>query len=84
MIGFAIGIGNVWRFPYVIANNGGSAALVAYIVCALLVALPLYMYEMILGQYTRLSSIPCFEAIRPRWKSLGIAIFAMLFIEFNF
>ena len=80
MIGYAIGIGNVWRFPYVIAQNGGSAALVAYLVCLFLVALPLYQYEMIIGQFTRLSTIPCFEYIRPRWKTLGIASFFMLFI----
>ena len=43
LIGYAIGIGNVWRFPYVIANNGGSAALFAYIVCAIFVAVRYHM-----------------------------------------
>lgn len=80
MIGYAIGIGNVWRFPYVIAQNGGGAALVAYCVCAVLVACPLFMYEMIVGQYIKLSTIRCYEKIRPRWRGLGIASGFMLFI----
>jgi len=80
LIGYAIGIGNVWRFPYIIAQNGGGAALVAYIVSAALVACPLFMYEMIMGQHTRLSTIRCYEKVRPRWKGLGIASALMLFV----
>jgi neurotransmitter:Na+ symporter, NSS family len=74
------GIGNIWRFPYVIANNGGAAALFAYLVCAVLVSVPLFLYELIIGQNVRLSTIRCYEAIRPRWKSLGYASATMLFM----
>jgi SNF family Na+-dependent transporter len=84
LIGYAIGIGNVWRFPYVIAQNGGAAALFAYIVCAVLVAVPIFLYEMIAGQHVRLSTIRCYEAIRPRWKSLGVAASAMLFLILSY
>ncbi|CAJ1946228.1 unnamed protein product [Cylindrotheca closterium] len=80
LIGYAIGIGNVWRFPYVIAQHGGGAALVAYIVSAILVACPLFLYEMIMGQHTKLSTIRCYDKVRPRWKGLGIASGLMLFI----
>ena len=80
LIGYAIGVGNIWRFPYVIANNGGASALLAYVVCAILVAVPLFLYEMIVGQYIRLSTIHCYEKIRPRWQSLGIASGCMLFL----
>lgn len=80
LIGYAIGIGNVWRFPYVVAQNGGGAALVAYIVCAVLVACPLFLYEMIMGQHIRLSTIRCYDKVRPRWKALGIASGLMLFV----
>jgi len=80
LVGYAIGIGNVWRFPYVIASNGGSAAVVAYLICAVLVAWPLFLFELILGQYLRLTFIKTWEAIRPRWLSFGWAQFLLLFI----
>ena len=72
--------GNVWRFPYVIASNGGCAAVVAYLICAVLVAWPLFLFELILGQYLRLTFIKTWEAIRPRWLSFGWAQFLLLFI----
>jgi len=80
LVGYAIGIGNVWRFPYVISQNGGAAAVVAYLICAVFVAVPLFLYEMILGQYVRLSFVPTWRFIRPRWLSFGIAQFYLLFI----
>jgi NSS family neurotransmitter:Na+ symporter len=80
LLGYSIGIGNVWRFPYVIAQNGGGAALVAYLVCTILVAAPIFLYEQIVGQYTRMSTIRCYHAINPRWTSLGIASGCMLFL----
>eukprot|EP00578_Thalassiosira_sp_NH16_P030313 CAMPEP_0181078506 /NCGR_PEP_ID=MMETSP1071-20121207/1523_1 /TAXON_ID=35127 /ORGANISM="Thalassiosira sp., Strain NH16" /LENGTH=621 /DNA_ID=CAMNT_0023159827 /DNA_START=28 /DNA_END=1893 /DNA_ORIENTATION=- len=80
LVGYAIGIGNVWRFPYVIASNGGAAAVVAYLICAVCVAWPLFIYELILGQYLRLTFVRAWEAIRPRWLSFGWAQFLLLFI----
>ena len=78
------GIGNIWRFPYVIASNGGAAALFAYLVCAVLVAVLLFLYELIIGQSIRLSTIRCYEMIHPRWKSLGYASGAMLFMVLSY
>jgi NSS family neurotransmitter:Na+ symporter len=80
LIGYAIGIGNCWRFPYVIATNGGCAAVVAYLICAVFVAWPLFIWELILGQYLRRTFIDAWEAIRPRWLSFGWAQFLLLFI----
>ena len=72
--------GNVWRFPYVIASNGGAAAVVAYLACAVFVAWPLFTFELILGQYLRKTFIKTWETIRPRWLSFGWAQFLLLFI----
>ena len=80
LIGYAIGIGNVWRFPYIIASNGGAAAVVAYLICAVFVAWPLFLYELIIGQYLRLTFVKAWEKIRPRWLSFAWAQFLLLFI----
>jgi len=64
----------------VIAQNGGSAALFAYLVCAVLVAWPLFTYELIFGQYIQKTNADAWPAVHPRWKGLGFAQFMLLFI----
>ena len=44
LLGYAIGIGNLWRFPYLVGKWGGGAFIVAYLVCLFFVALPAYFY----------------------------------------
>jgi hypothetical protein len=83
LLGYAIGIGNIWQFPYFISQNGGGAALVAYIICAIPVAAPLFLYEMIVGQHTCKSSIQTWCAIRPRWASFGVVAQWMLLLTVN-
>jgi len=56
-IGYSVGIGNVWRFPYLAYQNGGGAFLVPYFILLLLVGKPMYYMETALGQYARLSPL---------------------------
>ena len=84
LLGYAIGIANIWRFPYIIAQNGGGACLIAYVLCAIFVAVPLFLYEMLVGQHVRVSTIRCYTTIRPRWKSLGIASSIMSLIVLSY
>lgn len=81
LLGYAIGIGNVWRFPFLCGRNGGAAFLIAYFTCLFLVSLPAYMVELVMGQYTRKSTVFCFKAIHPRWQGLGWAqVFMLLWV----
>ena len=47
--GSAVGLGNVWRFPYVTGQNGGAAFIIIYVVCILLMAIPVMLCEMMIG-----------------------------------
>ena len=46
LLGYAIGIGNIWRFPYLVGKYGGGAFIFAYLVCLFFVAMPMYQIEM--------------------------------------
>ncbi|MEM9620189.1 MAG: sodium-dependent transporter, partial [Pseudomonadota bacterium] len=45
-IGFAVGLGNIWRFPYVTGENGGSAFVIVYLVCTFAIGVPILMAEL--------------------------------------
>nr|XP_054926527.1 sodium-dependent proline transporter-like [Dermacentor andersoni] len=51
-IGYSVGLGNLWRFPYVAYKNGGSAFLVPYIIINVLIGRPIYYVELLLGQFS--------------------------------
>ncbi|KAG1688561.1 Sodium- and chloride-dependent glycine transporter 2 [Nymphon striatum] len=57
-VGLSVGIGNVWRFPYLAYDNGGGAFLLPYFILLLLVGKPMYYMEVALGQYSSLKLIP--------------------------
>jgi len=44
-IGYAVGFGNIWRFPYLLYNNGGAIFLIPYSLAIIMIAIPLYMIE---------------------------------------
>jgi len=72
MIGVAVGLGNVWRFPYMMGQYGGSAFLVVYVVFVLIFAIPAVTAEWSLGRYTRHGPIGAMEqAFGPSGKWLG-------------
>ena len=62
MIGVAVGLGNVWRFPYMMGKYGGSAFLLVYLLFTLLFAVPALMAEMSLGRATRKGPVGAFKA----------------------
>ena len=69
--GAAIGLGNLWRFPWLVGMNGGGAFVLIYLTITLLVGIGLFMCEVSLGRATRRSSIGAFGEIRESWRPAG-------------
>lgn len=70
-LGSAIGLGNIWRFPYMAYRNGGGAFLVPYFVALFVVGIPLLMLEFGLGHYFRSALPKSLEKIHPRFSWIG-------------
>ncbi|XP_068587385.1 sodium-dependent neutral amino acid transporter B(0)AT1-like [Cebidichthys violaceus] len=72
-IGFAVGIGNVWRFPYLCQIYGGGAFLIPYLIALVFEGLPLLYLELAIGQRLRMGSIGVWNSISPLLGGVGIA-----------
>ena len=76
--GSAVGLGNIWKFPYMVGSNGGSAFVIIYLLCILAIGLPVMASEVLIGKYGRKSPINSLKAlakenaINENWKYLGI------------
>ncbi len=73
--GSAIGLGNIWRFPYVTGQNGGAAFLVLYLACVAVLGVPVMIAELTIGRFSRRNPVGAFKMIRPGspWKLIGYA-----------
>ncbi len=83
MAGSAIGLGNIWRFPYVVGQNGGAAFIVVYLFSAVFLCIPIFLSEALIGKRTQLSTFGAMEALAPgrKWKWLGfLTVFTPLII----
>ena len=69
--GSSVGLGNIWRFPYVAGDNGGGAFLAIYILCVLLLGLPLMLAEFTVGRASHRNAVGAFRALDSRWSFLG-------------
>lgn len=77
--GCAIGIGNVWRFPYVTGADGGGVFVLFYLLFLVLMGIPILTMEFAVGRASRKSALPAFQALEPRgskWHIHGWACFA--------
>lgn len=71
-VGSAVGLGNMWRFPYAVSDKGGAAFVILYIVMVFVVGVPIMLSEFAVGRRARLSPIGALrETGGPRWMSLG-------------
>ena len=69
--GSSVGLGNIWRFPYVMGENGGAAFLLVYIACILLIGLPIMLAEFSVGRATKKNSVGAYKMLDKRWTLLG-------------
>ena len=72
-VGAAVGLGNIWRFPYLCYRSGGGAFLIPYLVMLFLCGFPLFLMEQTLGQYTRRGPVGALERVCPIFKGAGVA-----------
>ncbi|XP_078404754.1 sodium- and chloride-dependent GABA transporter 1 [Cetorhinus maximus] len=79
-IGYSVGLGNVWRFPFLCFRSGGGAFLIPFFIMFVLLGIPLLYLEISIGQYLRAGPVQSLAKICPLFKGVGIATVAISFI----
>ena len=69
--GSAVGVGNIWRFPYLCAKDGGGLFLLVYLVLVLTFGFVLLTTDVAIGRKTKKNALRAFETLNPKWKFLG-------------
>ena len=82
-VGSAVGLGNIWRFPYIVGEYGGAAFLIIYILLVALIGLPIMITEFVIGREGRSDAVNSFKNLAPnkKWHISGfIGVLASFFI----
>ncbi len=84
--GSAIGLGNIWRFPYVAGENGGGAFLLIYLIFIAAIGIPVMMSEFVIGRSAQLNPVGAFKKIAPgtKWHLIGLLGVVSAFIILAF
>ena len=75
-VGSAIGLGNIWKFPYLTGSNGGAAFVITYLLAVALVGLPVMVVEHVIGRRMRLDAVRAYGKVvpnQPFWSAIGWA-----------
>lgn len=72
--GSAVGLGNIWRFPYILGENGGGAFLLVYLVIIFSIGIPVMMSELVIGRRSQRNAVGAFRTLAPRkpWFMVGM------------
>lgn len=86
LAGSAIGLGNIWRFPYMVGEHGGAAFIILYILCSFLIAVPILYCESVIGRRAGLSTFGAFRKLAPgtNWKLVGLITVFGCFVILSF
>ena len=80
--GSAIGLGSIWRFPYMAGENGGAAFLLVYLLCVFVVGIPVMLGEFAVGRKTQMNAVGGFRALSRPWRWLGYSgVICAIFIS---
>jgi len=71
--GSAVGLGNIWRFPYVAGESGGGIFILIYLICVVVLGLPIMLAELTIGRFSRRNPVGAFKVIKPGkpWFMVG-------------
>ena len=86
-VGSAVGLGNIWKFPYITGMNGGGAFVLVYLVAILFCGLPILMAEFVIGRHSQKDVVGAFRELTPKsafWKSLGWLSLAASFLILSY
>ena len=75
-VGSAIGLGNIWKFPYLTGSNGGAAFVLTYLLAVAFVGVPIMVVEHVIGRKTRLNAVHAYGSVAPKqkfWSAIGWA-----------
>ena len=74
LVGSAIGLGNLWRFPYLAGVNGGAAFIIIYIAFVFMICLPIMLAEFVVGRRSHANTYGAFSVLAPgsKWPVIGI------------
>ena len=88
--GSAVGLGNIWKFPYMAGENGGGAFILVYLACIFLIGIPIMMAEVLMGRETRQSPINSMRQLvklsdaSPAWTLIGwMGVAGFLILSFG-
>ena len=86
MVGSAVGLGNIWRFPYMVGENGGAAFILIYLAFSFLISLPVFCAEFVIGRRGRSNAVGAFRKLAPgsKWYLGGFLSIIAVFLILSF